>query len=215
MPPSAQPEDGQRRQRGALGQAVDDQIFLHRMNASAAHAHRVDHRDAAGGDIIAVAHPAGRLPADRLAKVGAGLLDQPEQALRLPGSSAWAAGRNGRGRGSRHHARPRPPRPRRRSAPAPRAWSSSVAGRRLTRSTARSGTTLLGPPPSIFAGLTDSPARLPPSAAAPGRRRRPAHCGRPPGCARRGPSGRVTVKLKLPLPGRAPARVPSGSADGS
>ena len=65
----------------ALGQAVDDQIFLRAVDLAAAHAHRVDHRHAAGGDIVAVAHPAGGLPADRLAKVGAGLPDQPEQRL--------------------------------------------------------------------------------------------------------------------------------------
>src|SRR3546814_5374970 len=37
-----------------------------------------------------------------------------------------------------------------------RSSASAVAGRRLTRSTARSGTILFGPPPSILAGLTFS-----------------------------------------------------------
>ena len=49
------------------------------VDLAAAHAHRVDHRHSAGRDIVAVADPAGRLPGDRLAEVGAGLLDQLEQ----------------------------------------------------------------------------------------------------------------------------------------
>ena len=68
-------------QRRALGQAVDDQEFLHAVDLAAAHAHRVDHRHAAGRDIVAVANAARRLPGDLLAKVGAGLLDQPEQCF--------------------------------------------------------------------------------------------------------------------------------------
>ena len=202
-----QPQDGQRRQRRALGQAVDDQIFLAAVDLAAAHAHRVDHRHAAGGDVVAVAHAAGRLPADRLAEVGAGLADQLEQALRLrrhrlgrPAEAAVDVDRDlvlGRDRGDRLVDQP------------PRLGFAGPAsrGRRLTRRTARSGTTLFGPPPSIRAGLIDSPSRLAPArAAARGRRRRRWRCARPPDCARHGPSGRARSSEKLPLPGRAPGQ---------
>src|SRR5438270_1543913 len=92
---------------------------------------------------------------------------------------------------------------------------SAVRGRMLTRRMARSGTTLFGPPPSIFAGLIDRPgvfyidSRSARSAAAttafrPSSGFRPAWAERP-----------RTTNEKLPLPGRAPASVPSGRAAGS
>src|SRR6185437_2569371 len=92
---------------------------------------------------------------------------------------------------------------------------SGVRGRRFTRSTARSGTTLLGLPPSIRDGLTVSPSRFSASsrsarsaaassALRPSSGLRPAWADLP----------RTTIP-KLPLPGRAPASVPSGSAAGS
>ncbi len=71
---------------GALGQAFDDQIFLGRMDRAAARAHRVDHRHAAGGDIVAVADAARVAPADLLAEVGAAAPDQLEQPRRLRSS---------------------------------------------------------------------------------------------------------------------------------
>jgi hypothetical protein len=88
-----------------------------------------------------------------------------------------------------------------------RSWSSRVPGRTLTRRTARSGTTLFGDPPSIRAGLILRPgptaacSRIARSAAAtiafrPSSGLRPAWAERP-----------RTVKAKLPLPGRAPARL--------
>src|SRR5215213_4330724 len=94
-------------------------------------------------------------------------------------------------------------------------WSSLVLGRMLTRRMARSGTTLFGLPPSILAGLIDSPGvfdmdrRSASSDAAtiafrPSSGLRPAWALRP-----------RTTNEKLPLPGRAPASVPSGSAAGS
>ena len=132
-----------------------------RVDGAAARAHRVDHRHAAGGDIVAVADAAGVAPADRPgrdrrrswrtrsnSRCGAG--DRP----------AWAGGRSRHGRGCGRRARPRRSRRPRRSCACARAWSSGVAGRRLTRSTALSGTTLLGPPPSIRAGLTLRPVAL-------------------------------------------------------
>ena len=132
------------------------------VDLAAAHAHRVDHRHAARGDIVAVAHAAGRLPGDALAKVGPGLLDEIEQALG-PASSAWAAGRIRRGPAIVTSCSAATPRPRCRSALRPQPRSSGVAGRKLTRSTAMSGTTLLGPPPSTLAGLTDQAAARSPS----------------------------------------------------
>ena len=132
-----------------------------RMDRAAAHAHRVDHRHAAGGDVVAVADAAGRPPADRLAELGAAALDQREQLFRRLHRSAWAGGRSRRGRGSGRHAPQRPSR----CASSSAAWARrlrprSWRGRMLTRSTAWSGTTLFGPPPSIRAGLTDSPGRF-------------------------------------------------------
>src|SRR5690606_18557170 len=59
----------------------DDQVFVGRVDRSAAHAHRVDHRHAAGGDVVAVTDPATGLPADPLVEVGARLPDQVEQPL--------------------------------------------------------------------------------------------------------------------------------------
>ena len=41
-------------------------------------AHRIDHRHAAGGDVVAVADPAARLPADLLAEIGARRADELE-----------------------------------------------------------------------------------------------------------------------------------------
>src|SRR5690348_6762201 len=94
-------------------------------------------------------------------------------------------------------------------------WSSVVRGRRFTRRTARSGTTLFGPPPSIFAGLMESPgvfdmASRSASSEAATTALRPSS-GLRPACADRP----RTTNEKLPLPGRAPASVPSGSAAGS
>src|SRR6185369_7104348 len=77
--------DGEGGKRRALLQTVGDQIFLHAVDLAAAHAHRVDHGHAAGGDIVAVAHPAGRLPGDALAEVGAGAFDQFEQGFGVRG----------------------------------------------------------------------------------------------------------------------------------
>ena len=65
--------------RRALGQAVDDQIFVHAVDLAAANPHRVDDGHSARGDVVAVAHAARWLPRDRLAKVGAGLPDELEQ----------------------------------------------------------------------------------------------------------------------------------------
>ena len=163
------------------------------VDLAAAHAHRVDHRHAAGGDIVAVAHPAGRLPADRLAEVGAGLLDQVEQRFGLGRQRLGRAAEAAVDLDRRRRARRRPPRPPRRSrACASRLDRRASRGRRLTRSTARSGTTLLGLPPSIRDGLTVRPGALRRGrAAARGRRRRAARCGRPRDCARHGPSGRA------------------------
>src|SRR3546814_17703575 len=53
------------------------------MDGAAAHAHRVDDGDAAGGDIVAVADAAGGAPADLLAQIGAAAADQLEQFLGL------------------------------------------------------------------------------------------------------------------------------------
>ena len=77
--PVGEAQDRQRRQLRALDQALDDQIFLVRMDRAAARAHRIDHRHAAGRDIVAVADPARVAPADVLAEIGAGALDQFEQ----------------------------------------------------------------------------------------------------------------------------------------
>src|SRR3546814_4784935 len=53
------------------------------MNRAAARAHRVDHRNPARRDIIAVAHAAGRVPADRWqAERSTAALHQFEQARR-------------------------------------------------------------------------------------------------------------------------------------
>src|SRR3546814_12648519 len=69
------------RQPRALGEAVDDQKFVRAMNRAAARAHRVDHRNPARRDIIAVAHAAGRVPADRWqAERSTAALHQFEQA---------------------------------------------------------------------------------------------------------------------------------------
>ena len=51
------------------------------MDRATAHAHGVDHGDSAGGDIVAVAHAAGRLPGDVLTQLGAALSHKVEQAL--------------------------------------------------------------------------------------------------------------------------------------
>src|SRR5206468_8732034 len=68
-----------RAQRGALGQALGDQIFLRTVNFAAAYAHGVDHRHAARGDVVAVADAAGRLPADLLPQIRASLLYEVEK----------------------------------------------------------------------------------------------------------------------------------------
>ena len=72
-----------RRQRGALGQRRSDQVLVGRMDRPAAHPHGVDHRHAAGGDVVAVAHPAARLPANVLPEIGARSPHEVEQALGL------------------------------------------------------------------------------------------------------------------------------------
>ena len=160
------------------------------VNLAAAHAHRVDHRHAAGGDVVAVADAAGGPPADRLAEVGAGLLDQPEQRFRFgrhrlgrPGEAAVDIDRDIMLGGDRSDAR-------RRSALLPRASCSGVAGRRLTRSTARSGHDIVRP-------AAVDPRRVDAEAGRPGlvepqrevRGSDAARCGRPRDCGRRGPSG--------------------------
>ena len=141
---------------GALGQAGDDQKFLVAADGAAARAHRVDHGHAAGGDIVAVADPAGVAPADLLAEVGAAAADELEQShglgverLGRPAEAAMPAdldvvlgGDAATISSSRAKAR---------------TSSSGVEGRRLTRSTALSGTTLLGHAVDA-AGLTLRPA---------------------------------------------------------
>ena len=127
-----------------------------------------------------------------LAEVGAGLLDQLEQR--------FGSGVSGLG------GRPKPPCSSishvvlggdrgdrlRRSRACAAASISGVRGRMLTRSTARSGTTLLGLPPSIRAGLTREPVALRARrAAARGRPRRARRCARPRDCGRHGPTGRA------------------------
>src|SRR4029450_84716 len=57
------------------------------------HAQGSHPRHAAGGNIIAIANPAGRLPADRLAKVGARPLYQVEEGLRLRSHRLWRPGK--------------------------------------------------------------------------------------------------------------------------
>src|SRR3712207_1985141 len=53
------------------------------MDGAAAHAHRVDDRDAAGGDVVAVAHAAAVAPPDVVAEIGAAAADQLEQLFRF------------------------------------------------------------------------------------------------------------------------------------
>jgi hypothetical protein len=170
-------------------QAVDDQIFLHAVDLAAAHAHRVDHRHAAGGDIVAVAHAAvGCQPMPGRGRRRR-LLDQVEQRFRFR-----VSGLGGRPKPPcTRSARRAPRRPPRRSIDRALGFRLDLRrrGRRLTRRTARSGTTLLGDPPSIRDGLTADPGALEPGrAAARGRRGEQWRCGRPPDCARHGPSGR-------------------------
>jgi len=59
-----------------FGEAGDDQKLVCRMDGPAARPHRIDHRHAAGRDIVAVANSARRLPTDLLSKVRAGLFHQ-------------------------------------------------------------------------------------------------------------------------------------------
>ncbi len=156
-PFAAMRSTGQCRQGGALGQAVDDEEFVGRMDQAAARAHGVDHRHAAGGDIVAVAHPAGRPPGNGEAEIGAGRPDQLEQLRRARidrlGRAVEAAmdmdlhvmlGRDG---GDHRIDR--------------RLGTGDLLlrarGRKLTRRMASSGTTLFGPPPSIRAGFTARP----------------------------------------------------------
>jgi len=70
---------------GTLGKAVDDQIFVRRMDRAAARAHGVDHGHPARGDVVAVADPAARLPGDRLAQRLAAVAHQSEQFQRRRG----------------------------------------------------------------------------------------------------------------------------------
>ena len=49
------------------------------MDRPAAHAHGIDHRNAAGCDVVAIAHPARSNPSDWRAKQRAAFLDDPEQ----------------------------------------------------------------------------------------------------------------------------------------
>lgn len=51
------------------------------MDRAPAHAHGIDHRHPARGDVVAIAHPAGATPADLKAQSRAAVLDQPEQLL--------------------------------------------------------------------------------------------------------------------------------------
>ena len=186
------------------------------MNASAAHAHRVDHRHAAGGDIVAVAHPAAST-ASRSPGQGRRRPAGPRRtAPRAPG----VIGLGGRAKWPWTSIAT--------SCAAATAATDAVdqrlrarlvveasRGRILTRSTARSGTTLLGPPPSILRRIdrqAGAHPRLQPQREVGGGDA--ARCARPAGCARRGPTCRVTVKLKLPLPGRAPGEGPVGQRRG-
>ena len=163
--------------------------------AAAAHAHRVDHRHAAGGDVVAVAHAAGRLPADVLRPSAAPVFARRGRTVSAPGIDRLGRAGDAAVAVDRYFVLAR-------QCPAAgieiacrnSSAASVVLGRMLKRSTAWSGTTLLAAPPSIFAGLTGSSSLLhrlePHRAARPPRRSR---CARPAGCARHGRDLPVTV----------------------
>ena len=132
--------------RGALGQLSTIRNSSMLMDLAAAHAHRVDHGHAAGGDIVAVAYPAGRFqpiswprsaPAcltsansvsasgvDRLGRAGEAAVAVRSRRHALPATAAIASSSN-------------------RCAAC--LISRASPGRILTRRMARSGTTLFGP----------------------------------------------------------------------
>ena len=159
--------------------------------------------------------PPRRLPADGLAEVGAGLLDQLEQGFRFRrhrlGRAAEAAMHvdcdvvlrgNRRDRLVDHR-------------PGAASSSSGVAGRRLTRRIAMSGTTLFGAA-AVDPRRVDREAR--PAASLRSRSARSAAASkalRPSSGLRPAWAERPwMVSAKLPLPGRAPASVPSGKRGG-
>src|SRR5690606_40615874 len=66
---------------GAFRQGGGDQVFVGGVDGAAAHAHRVDHGDAAGGDVVAVADAAARLKINGLAEIGAAAPNEIEECL--------------------------------------------------------------------------------------------------------------------------------------
>ena len=161
------------------------------VNLAAAHAHRVDHRHAAGGDIVAVAHPARRLasrssgqgrrrPGGR-ARTGA----RPRRSIGLGGrakppwtsiSTSWSAATIA-------------------TAASISAWRARlVVERRRAHVDAQDGE--VGD--DIVGAAAVDPRRIdrqgsdpwPRPAEARGRPRRAGRCARPRDCARHGPIGR-------------------------
>ena len=104
--PAGEPEDGQRRQAGALGEAVDDQEFLV-ANGSRRRARPSCRPPARRRRRCCCRRRRRRVaPAYLLAEIGAAAADEIEQSGGARDRSAWAGGRSRHGRGCGRRARP-------------------------------------------------------------------------------------------------------------